>query len=265
MTEKPISIIAASVCFICLSAALPWSAEAQQTNAATFPGDEDRLDGDHLRLRTNVYGFVESGAAQGAPKKCAPQGSGLTVLQEATDGTLVVQFYDIPDSPRGVLTEEVAKEALSKCPPADRVNPYTAYQIARAALSTFGFKRSGLAFGALVVPFKFRLGGDKGITSSSTIAPYVGFRTRYLQGFGLSFTPILSAGLGLVPVTDRTENKTETRPALSLAVGLVMTSSKNEKFNAGLVFGRDVLSNSDRALDPNVDKAWLSFYLGLAI
>jgi hypothetical protein len=177
-----------------------------------------------------------------------------------------VQFYDIPNEPRGFFgTPEVTKEALEACKPEERVNTHSSYQISRTALEGFGFRRTGVTFGGLVIPFKYRLGGDKGITSSSTVAPYVGFRTRYLQGYGVSFTPILSAGLGLVPVTDPTEGKTETKPAFSMAIGLVMTSSKNDQFNAGLVFGRDLLSKSDRTLDPNVDKPWLSFYLGVAM
>jgi Sec-independent protein secretion pathway component TatC len=116
-----------------------------------------------------------------------------------------------------------------------------------------------------VVPFKFRLGGDKGITASSTIAPYVGFRMAFFQGFGLSFTPLISGGLGLVPVTDQNTNTTETKSALSLATGFIMTSSKNERFNAGILIGKDVLSKTDRERDPNVDKAWLSFYLGVSM
>lgn len=258
--------ISASV--ICLSAAaLPHSACAQQATAtqSTLPSDDDRLDGDHLRLRTNAYGFKEAHAEEPRKPYCAPQGSGLTVLQEDRDGKLTVQFYDVPDKARGILTQQVSEAAIEKCPPAQRVNQYTAYQIAKDTLKSFGFRRSGVTFGGLVIPFKFRLGGDRGITSSSTVAPYVGIRSRYLQFFGLSFTPIVSAGLGLVPVSNAAENQTETRPALSLAVGMVMTSSKNDQFNAGLVFGRDVLSRSDRALDPNVDKPWLSFYLGVAM
>ena len=261
-------------CVVCLCAALPVPALAQQgsqstqgSQATSFPGDQDRLGGDHLTLRTNAYGFKEL-SAPGKPSekpsdKCAPQGSKLRVLQEL-NGMLTVQFSDIPDQPRGILgTPQVTQEALDACK--DRVNTHTAYQISRTALEGFGFRRSGVTFGGLVVPFKYRLGGDKGITSSSTVAPYVGFRTSYLQGYGVSFTPIVSAGLGLVPVTNPTEGKTETKPAFSLAIGLVMTSSKNDQFNAGLVFGRDLLSSSDRALDPNVDKTWLSFYLGVAM
>ena len=258
---------AVASCVFCVAAVLQGPAWAQgndSTKPGSLPGDRDALGGDHLTLRTNAYGFKEASSDKPADK-CAPQGSTLRVLQEL-NGMVTVQFRDIPDQPRGVLgTPQVTQEALDACKADKRVNTYTAYQISRTALEGFGFRRSGVTFGGLVVPFKYRLGGDKGIVSSSTVAPYVGFRTSYLQGYGVSFTPVLSAGLGLVPVTDPNQDKTDTKPAFSMAIGIVMTSSKNDQFNAGLVFGRDLLSKSDRALDPNVDKPWLSFYLGVAM
>ena len=226
-----------------------------------FVGDEDKLSGDHLLLRSTVRGFSDGSKTE----KCALKYSKLAVVSEK-DGSVTVVFYEL--SKRKDI--EDAKDAKvwaaieSYCPEAERVNTATPYSITRAKLEEFGFRRTGVSFGGMVVPFKYRLGGDRKISASSTIAPYVGWRTALLQGYGVSFTPIFSAGLGLVPITDPTTNQTETKTAFSIATGLVMTSSKNQKFNAGLVIGRDYLSNADRERDPNVDKVWLSFYVGLA-
>jgi hypothetical protein len=231
------------------------SAMAQQPSAtATYASDDNRLDGDHLHLRTNAHGFTP---VDGSGEKCAPVESKLSVRSEASDGTLVVRFYHLPDNP--------GDEALKDCPKSQQVNTITSYKINKTKLMGYDFRRTGVTFGGLVVPFKFRLGGDKGITASSTIAPYVGFRMAFFQGFGLSFTPLISGGLGLVPVTDQNTNTTETKSALSLATGFIMTSSKSERFNAGILIGKDVLSKTDRERDPNVDKAWLSFYLGISM
>jgi hypothetical protein len=255
MTFKP--SITSTRCLIGIAA----TSVSLSLSAQPYAQDINRFDGDHIRLRTNVTGFKESGAADTGKEMCAPVGSGLAVREELTSGDLVVRFYDIPDKPR----RDVPQEALNACKTDDRVNIYTAYTIPKNKFIMFDFKRSGVTFGGLVIPFKFRLAGNKEVTSSSTIAPYVGFRSRYLQAFGLSIEPLLSAGLGLVPVRNPADNTTETKSALSVAAGLVMTSSKNEKFTAGLVVGRDFLSESDRLLDPSVDKAWLSFYLGIAM
>jgi hypothetical protein len=251
-------LVSLSVAFTCASAL----AQGTSKGGTLY---EDRLAGDHLRLRTFVFGFMESDA--GKDKKCAPPGTGLAVSRDQS-GTLIVRFYDIPSLTEvkkdfDVKAGDGEFEKLWKRCEDSLVNNYTSYKIDRDELLTHDFKRSGVTFGGLLIPFKYRLSGDKGFVSSSTVAPYVGFRTRYLQTFGVSFTPILSAGVAFVPVRNPNGGTDpETKNAMSFAAGFVMTTSKDEKFNAGVVIGRDVLSDSDRRLDPNVNKPWLSFYIG---
>jgi hypothetical protein len=132
------------------------------------------------------------------------------------------------------------------------------------ALNPLDHRRSGVKFGGLVVPFKFRLGSAKDLVSSSTVAPYVGFRTAW-NTFGLTFTPVLAAGLSLVPIADPQNNTTTSKAAYTLAVGIRLTSTKNESFNAGLLFGRDFLSRTDRDADPAATRPWASFYLGYSL
>lgn len=226
--------------------------------APTYAEDNDVLDGDRLKLRVSVDGFVPASGDDKKPR-CAPKGSVLSVTHER-EGKLSIRFKKVPSQGDGMFaTEETpSQSAINACTPI--VNDYTQYEIDKAQLMRFDFRRSGIAFGALVVPFKFYLSGERKITSSSTIAPYVGFRGP--APFGLTFTPIVSAGLGLVPVTDSRSGETETKSALSAAVGLVLTSSKNDSFNAGIMIGRDYLSRTDEAADPNVRKAWFSLYIG---
>jgi hypothetical protein len=207
-----------------------------------------------------VIGFKESGRTTQSDKEwCAPRDSGLAIRREAADGTYTVRFYDIPkiaDETTG-LGQDCAKAGL--------VNLDSSYTIAKNKLETFDYKRSGVTFGGLVIPFKFRLGGDKAVSSSSTVAPYVGFTSRYLQFFGVTLNPVIAGGVGFVPVVNPATGLAENKSAFSFGVGFVMKSSKNDQFSAGLILGRDVLSKSDRALDPNVNKPWVSFYLGVAM
>ena len=57
---------------------------------------------------------------------------------------------------------------------------------------------------------------------------------------------VSGTGLALVPVVDQTAKTTPTsRSAFSVAAGLVLTSSKNSDFHAGLLIGKDYLSRSD--------------------
>lgn len=221
----------------------------------SIAGDNDRLDGDHLTLRTTVATFFEVGKT-GASRvaKCAPAGAKLVVTHDM-ESKLYLRFLRVDaDTPK-------AKEF---CADANMVSLYTTYEVTKADLAVHDFKRTGVAFGALVVPFKFRL-GDKEIVSSSTVAPYLGYRTGWLSSMGLTFTPIVSAGLGLVPVTDPATSTTETKSAFSFATGLVLGSSKNDAFQAGVLIGRDVLGKRDRTLDPGSKKAWISLYVGYTI
>jgi hypothetical protein len=236
--------------------------------ADNFPSDANGLAGDHLKLRVNVDGFEPINNAKKSDdanpsdnKKCAPKGSKLTVTNES-NGELSVRFK-LPKwakEPGMFATEEApTKEALTECRE-NLVNDYTQYKISSATLSQYSFRRTGIMFGALVVPFKFYVSGDKKISSSSTIAPYIGFRGP--APFGLTFTPVVSAGLGLVPVSNPDDGQTDTKSAFSIAAGVRLSSSKNELFNAGVLFGKDFLSKSDQAADRTIDKVWISLYVG---
>jgi hypothetical protein len=247
------------------TAAQPKNDSAAATTS--FPDDGDQLDGDHLKLRVNVYGFEAIDGPQKGNALCAPKGSKISVTMHEGDQLFVRFRLPKTDSPKqqqsaGLFStgEALTQEALADCPAANMVNGHTQYKISHALLSQHAHRRTGVMFGALVVPFKFHLGGSSKLSSSSTIAPYVGFRGP--APFGLAFTPVLSAGLGLVPISNATTGETETKSAFSAAIGILLTHSKNDQFNAGVLFGKDFLSKSDRAGDDAVDKVWFSLYAG---
>lgn len=218
---------------------------------AGYASDDDRFDGDKLTLRTRVIGFTE--AEGGATTEfCAPADSELKITREVGDA-LVLRFT------------RVGKDAKKQCGTSKPIETYIAYRITKAKLTqNTDFKRTGVSFGALIVPFKFRT-GDKEIVSSATVAPYLGWRTGWGSSFGVSFTPLFSAGLGLVPVTNPDSGRTETKSAFSISTGIVMGSSKNDAFQAGFLIGRDFLGRTDAALDPGSKKVWLSFYVGYTL
>lgn len=255
--NKYIQLFAAAALWALISSS--WVADA----APNIPSDQDKLIGDHLQLRTNVSGYTVVGATSGSPSYCAPLGSRIEIGNETNDDVFV-RFLTITDE-SDVGLNAVDKAALSACPKEQRVNAYTSYKLPKTTVAQNEFKRTGVTFGGLVVPFKFRLGKPKELVSSSTVAPFVGFRTGWLQGWGLTFTPVVAAGLSLVPVADSTSNTTSTKSAYTIAFGVRLTSSKNEAFSAGLLYGRDFFNKADRDLDPSVAKPWVSFYLGYSI
>ena len=260
--------------FLCAAALLPLPAAAQDTNnTSKYPTDDNKYDGDHLRFKTIVRGFDDSYASADADKdkdkknKCAPPDSQLEVKAERQDKKLLVRFRVVPhesDYKKDNDESRTMLKALADCAEKDRVNTYTSYVVDKNLLTGSSvFRRAGVVFGGLVVPFKLRLGGDRGVASSSTVAPFIGYRLPY-DFWGMTFQPIFAAGLGLVPVSDPSTGKTDTKTAFSFSFGVISASSKNDKFLSGFVVGRDVLSKSDRDLDPNVNKWWMSFYAGTA-
>ncbi len=114
------------------------------------------------------------------------------------------------------------------------------------------------------MPFKFHLGVNE-VSSSPTVAPYLGYSIGFLQSRGIKFTPIFSAGMAFVPITPKEGGSSRTTPAFSTAFGVILTSDKSQNFNAGLLYGRDFLGKSERNFDTKVGKPWVSFYVGYNI
>ncbi len=233
---------------------------ATQAGAQGIPSDGNSFKGDHLRLYTNLKGISKLGESGG--NLCAPAGSRMAVSDQ-DDRRLYVRFLSVAGEDETFKFNEAAL-ADTECGPKSRVNTYTSYELPIDTFLHTDFRRSGVTFGGLLVPFKLRLGKAKHLVSSSTVAPYVGFRTAW-SVYGLTFTPVVALGLSNVPVTDASTGTTETKAAYTVAVGLRLTSSKNEQFNAGILFGHDYLNKSDRLADPTVGKPWLSAYLGYSM
>ena len=265
------------------AAAASSAAKSVEDLKASYPSSEDRFDGDELKLRTRARGFVELDGGS-TETHCAPSSSEVKVFSEKGDD-LKLRFLTVapniknpakPEKLKADATEAEKAAAvravatknaeLGECASDDPlVRPNIAYRVSKALLvDSAAFRRTGFSFGALVVPFKFRT-GVKEIIPSATVAPYVGWRTGWFSSWGLTFTPLVSAGLGLVPVADPTTGQAETKSALSFSTGLVVHSSKNDGFQAGLLLGRDYLGKADTALDPGSKKLWLSFYVGYSM
>jgi hypothetical protein len=220
-----------------------------------YPASGANQIGDHLKLTVDVYGFVPvSVSASKKDDRCAGKYSKYSVV--ATDATSTyVKFYHIQPA---LSSDTCPKDAPS-------VAEGSIYRIANTPYLQSQSKTAGIAYGALVVPFKFRLGSDKKLISSVTIAPYIGGRLTWLQFLGYELMPVWAAGIGLVPVASEDGKSTDTKSAFSTAVGFTLSSVKDPKYSAGVLFGRDFISKSDQGKDPGVNKPWMSLWLGVAL
>ena len=252
MVWKLIFAVVFSLCFLPLA------------KAADYPSNRGDLIGPSFRTDANAAGFVVQGveplAGVSPVEHCAPRNSSLIVTKRSETETWV-KFHGlgVPNEPA-----EIAAYKLICGDDSRRVVYDVIYKISNTKFDAIPLRSSGIAYGALVVPFKFRLGSDKKIASSATIAPYIGVRWHRLQKWGVELMPIATAGLALVPVNDPDTNESSTKAAFSTAIGVTLNSTTQKNFSAGILFGRDFLGKKDRGLDPSVNKPWISIWVGTA-
>jgi hypothetical protein len=236
------------------------TAHAETASAEKYASSGAVQNGDHFQLKSDAGGISIIDGGGNTSFYCAPHASKFTYIRNVS-GLVIIRFRKVTASASALNPEE---KNDGRCRAPNVVNTDVRYSVPEAEFSNWEYSSNGVTFGGLVVPFKFRLGGVNEIVSSTTIAPYVGWTFTDIA-YGMTFSPIVSAGLGLVPVVDSATKLTNSKAAFSTALGFVVTSSKNESFQAGFLVGRDFLGRTDRTSDPTVDKMWVSFYLGYKI
>lgn len=140
-------------------------------------------------------------------------------------------------------------------------------------LGRAGYERTGIVYGALMLPYKFQV-SDKSFTNNVSVGPYVGKRSTLN---GLSFTWAGTVALTQVtgntldaagkPVLDADGNPQQVQlSALTLAVGLIFEIAKGANgaspFKAGVFYGQDRVSSSKSAAYPYDRKPWFAIQLG---
>lgn len=117
--------------------------------------------------------------------------------------------------------------------------------------------RYGLAFGGLVVPFKFQLTGAHQLSASATVGPYMGYKFA-AQTVGFAGTAALFAGASNIAVTKAGSTSTQQLAGFSAGGGLLFEIKGG--FQAGAVCGIDSVG-SGQGFEYN-NKPWLALQLG---
>ncbi len=118
---------------------------------------------------------------------------------------------------------------------------------------------TGLSSGPLVVPFKYRLDTDS-LSGDATIGFYAGITFEpgcLTESWCFRITPLLSAGLSQVSVTDTSGTGTENKTSATWAAGFLITDWSN--MNIGLIYGQDRIG--DKTWE-HEGEGWLSFMIG---
>lgn len=117
--------------------------------------------------------------------------------------------------------------------------------------------RRGWTYGALSVPYKLQLRGDRGQGSGGALGGYVGGRFMWS---GLSNQLVGFVGLTKVDVPVTKDGKPATDQIAGISYGLGLLTTVKGSFQAGIVLGFDkVPRSSGYAYN---DKPWLSVSLG---
>jgi len=174
------------------------------------------------------------------------------VLNVSDDLGYIVQFTKIY-----ISSDEQYKDAkwvvsdVAYVLPKDVVAPLAVTSIVSESLA-------GVFAGPLIVPLKYRL-GDKSLTGEAMLGFYTGmtFETGCTRtGWCLNFTPLFSAGISQVFVSDEMGSG-ENKSAVTMATGFLITGWPD--INVGLVYGQD--RTGDLSWKHEGD-GWIGFMVG---
>jgi len=209
-------------------------------------------------IRFDVYPFYEVGDTNREHPFKANAGSYFQFEGE-TDTDYKVSFTKVSkaESKRfGTLTI-LATPAEPAMP---EVEQRKLYCVAKIGFDDIYYKLvSGLSWGVLTLPFKFRL-DDQTLSGGSTLGGFIGYNQRWL--FGVHTVLVGAAGVSMIATQDINSKSLENKTGLTLAVGMTMPIEKS--FQAGFFFGADHIGGRSGEEWGHDDKLWISLSIGYA-
>jgi hypothetical protein len=140
------------------------------------------------------------------------------------------------------------------------VLPGVSYTIEKTDFDVSAFAMRGVTYGALVIPFKYQLTGDKQFAGGASLGGYLGYRLDFLNKLGITATPIAFMGASNISAKGVSEADTKSLMGFSYGVGLVGTFQRS--FQAGVVVGWDRVGKNE-GYQYN-GKPWLALQFGYA-
>jgi hypothetical protein len=225
--------------------------------------------GDKVKLVVDIPGLKKVGDRQ--TEYFAPKGSVLWIDKREND-KLFVHFSCVskPDAGSAVYCSNASDPQLAYAPKFARmageapqvVDTHTEYTVSVDTFSTYAVASDGSQYGVLLVPYKFHL-SDRSFSTGATIG---GFYHFAFTTPGISWGPVASAGLGVVPVSSidaAGKATTDNKAALSAATGFLVTFSKAGRFQIGLLAGWDWAG--DEAHYKYEGKTWVALSFGMPL
>lgn len=218
-----------------LSIHLPVSAQSQST-----------LDGYKITAPVNV---IATRSDDSGKKVCIPAKTSLVILRTS-------------DSEYKVSSNSEAEIAACKIPEGTEaaILPGVSYTLSKVEVEKSAFAMRGVTYGALVIPFKYQLKGDKQFEGGASLGGYLGYRFETLHNIGITATPIAFMGASNISVKGATDADSRSLMGFSYGLGLVGTVQRS--FQAGVVLGWDRVGRNEGYKYNG--KPWLALQFGYA-
>jgi len=235
------SLAACVLFFLAAGNALGQATAEKEVVTDIIHSDADNYLGDRIRFAVKV----EVTQRRSQAKVCIPPLTRMSVIGKQ-DQDLVVKIRD-------------GATDCDKKP----IDTGEAYLLSLTEVSQSGLARTGSTYGALIVPFKWHMQGDREVTGSSTVGAYLGYRFETANAIGYTLTPVAFMGASNVSVAKTGANGEATNESLfgfSAGFGLIGTFKKD--FQAGVVVGWDHV-NKSAGYQYN-GKPWLALEIGFS-
>jgi hypothetical protein len=131
--------------------------------------------------------------------------------------------------------------------------------IPKATIDQTPPNRSGLCYGALLVPYKYHFTGSKEFNTNTTVAPYMGYRIDK-ETLGRSLELILFTGAADISVPQTTNGQTTTQTLAGFSYGGGIIGKLKDSFQYGIVIGADRVSANANYNDNG--KPWIAIEIG---
>jgi hypothetical protein len=185
---------------------------------AQLANDTDNFYGDSLRPSVNIQAKLKIEQTD----VCIPGGTRLMVIgQSALSLFVKVKLGD----------------NRKECDGVNELSERVAYEVTKSDVRESGTTRTGITYGALVVPFKYQTSGAKDFVGSAAVGGYAGYRFEDLRKLGITATPIAFMGASNISVPAGSTSTSENVMGFSYGVGLIGTFKGS--FQTGIVIGWD--------------------------
>lgn len=213
--------------------------------------------GDRVIFPTRVYGkYKDVELEEGKPKEtdtpvCIPAETPLRGMGKIEDSKLDVRLKDSKD-------DFWRPKEYTNCYGSDKKIPSDV--VITVDINKNLPDRYGFTYGALVVPYKYQLGGSHDIKSGSSIGPYLGWEMDRGSSLGLGLKGVVFVGGSMHEVTRVEDGEEETETIAGISYGLGIIGEVKREFQFGVIVGSDETGEDSGYEDDN--KWWVALAIG---